>query len=62
MTPGFTCRDGVEKLMDYLDGALGFAAFSAGAVTEGCNPCLLDCAPVAVQQTTWSKVKGLLNN
>ncbi len=23
MTPGFTCRDGVEKLMDYLEGVLG---------------------------------------
>jgi hypothetical protein len=43
------------------DGALGFAAFSAGAVTEGCNPCLTDCAPVAVEQTTWSKVKNLLH-
>jgi Putative zinc-finger len=23
VTPGFTCRDGVEKLMDYLEGVLG---------------------------------------
>lgn len=43
------------------EGALGFAAFSSGAVTEGCNPCLVDCAPVAVAPTTWSKVKNLLN-
>jgi len=43
------------------DGALGFAAFSAGATTEGCNPCLTDCAPVAVAPTTWSGVKNLLN-
>lgn len=43
------------------EGALGFAAFSSGAVTEGCNPCLVDCAPVAVVPTTWSKVKNLLD-
>ncbi len=42
-------------------GNLGFAAFSAGALTQGCNPCLDDCAPVAVAPTTWSKVKNLLN-
>lgn len=43
------------------ESALGIAAFSSGAVTEGCNPCLVDCAPVAVAPTTWSKVKTLLN-
>jgi len=43
------------------EGALGFAAFSAGAVTNGCNPCLVDCAPVAVEEATWSKVKSLLH-
>jgi hypothetical protein len=60
--------DGVAKVADcgsveviLPEGALGFAAFSAGAVTEGCNPCLVDCAPVAVAPTTWSKVKNLLN-
>lgn len=42
-------------------GNLGFAAFSAGEATQGCNPCLDDCAPVAVSPTTWSKVKSLLN-
>lgn len=43
------------------EGALGFAAFSSGATTEGCNPCLTDCAPVAVAPATWSKVKSLLH-
>jgi hypothetical protein len=43
-------------------GALGSATFSAGAALPGCNPCLLDCAePVAVQGSTWSGVKTLIN-
>lgn len=42
------------------EGALGFATFSAGESVSGCNPCVVDCAPVAVQPTTWSGIKTLL--
>ncbi|HEX7879513.1 MAG TPA: hypothetical protein VF720_08890 [Candidatus Eisenbacteria bacterium] len=39
---------------------LGFVAFSAGAVTEGCNPCVAECMPVPVAPTSWSSIKSLL--
>jgi hypothetical protein len=42
------------------ENALGFLAFSAGEAVAGCNPCLVDCAPVPVQKTTWSGIKTLL--
>jgi hypothetical protein len=42
------------------EGALGFLAFSSGESVAGCNPCLIDCAPVPVQATTWSGIKTLL--
>jgi hypothetical protein len=38
---------------------LGMAAFSAGGVTPGCNPCSMPCGMVAVQPTTWSSIKNL---
>jgi anti-sigma factor RsiW len=41
VTPGFTCRDGVEKLMDYLDGALGLPEREAiDAHVAGCLRCV----------------------
>ena len=62
--------DNVAKLADCTDPPfeseplltkdLGFVAFSAGAITEGCNPCLTECMPVAVQPTTWSGIKSLI--
>ena len=39
---------------------LGFVAFSAGALTDGCNPCITECMPVAVAPTSWSGIKSLL--
>jgi hypothetical protein len=38
---------------------LGWASFSAGASTPGCNPCLTPCGMVAVQPSTWSSIKAL---
>jgi hypothetical protein len=38
---------------------LGMAAFSAGAVTAGCNPCVTPCGMVPVQSSTWSSIKAL---
>ena len=69
---GLTKRpsDGIAKVttcasQDVLltEGALGLAAFSAGAITTGCNPCLRDCAPdpVAAREATWSRVKSLID-
>lgn len=41
-------------------GELGHAAFSAGATTTACNPCLVTCPGiVAVRPTTWSSIKAL---
>ena len=41
MTPGFTCRDGVEKLMDYLEGVLGLPEREAiDAHVAGCLRCV----------------------
>ena len=41
-------------------GELGHAAFSAGATTTACNPCVVTCPGiVAVQPTTWSSIKAL---
>jgi hypothetical protein len=35
-----------------------FAKFSAGAVNQGCNPCVTgECIPVATKPTTWGKIK-----
>jgi hypothetical protein len=54
-------------------GELGRVAFSAGAATPGCNPCVDDCTTssphgnpiqpqvVPVQATTWSHIKSLYN-
>jgi anti-sigma factor RsiW len=41
VTPGFTCRDGVEKLMDYLEGVLGVPERAAiDAHVAGCPRCV----------------------
>jgi anti-sigma factor RsiW len=41
VTPGFTCRDGVEKLMDYLEGVLGARERAAiDAHVAGCLRCV----------------------
>ena len=41
MTPGFTCREGVEKLMDYLEGVLGASEREAiDAHMSGCVRCV----------------------
>ncbi len=41
MTPGLTCRDGVERLMDYLEGALGSPERVAiDAHVAGCPRCV----------------------
>jgi anti-sigma factor RsiW len=41
VTPGFTCREGVEKLMDYLEGALGSPEREAiDAHVAGCPRCV----------------------
>ena len=41
MTPGLTCRDGVEMLMDYLEGALGSPEHEAIDVhVAGCPRCV----------------------
>ena len=41
MTPGLTCRDGVERLMDYLEGALGSPERAAiDAHVAGCPRCV----------------------
>ncbi len=41
---------------------LGWAQFSAGATTAGCNPCIMLCPPVAVEETTWGGIKSLYSN
>jgi anti-sigma factor RsiW len=39
--PGFSCRDGVERLMDYLEGALGLGEREAiDAHLAGCARCV----------------------
>ena len=41
MTPGLTCRDGVEMLMDYLEGTLGLPEREAiDAHVAGCPRCV----------------------
>jgi hypothetical protein len=41
VTPGLTCREGVEKLMDYLEGALGAPEREAiDAHMSGCVRCV----------------------
>lgn len=41
MTPGLTCRDGVERLMDYLEGVLGASERAAiDAHVAGCLRCI----------------------
>jgi hypothetical protein len=41
VTPDFTCRDGVEKLMDYFEGALGLPEREAiDAHVAGCVRCV----------------------
>ena len=41
MTAGLTCRDGVERLMDYLEGALGSPERAAiDAHVAGCPRCI----------------------
>jgi hypothetical protein len=42
------------------DEDLGFVHFSAGAATLGCNPCVMNCMPVPVEETTWSGIKTLI--
>lgn len=58
--------DGAAKVADcgsleipLNPGDLGFAAFSAGQSVAGCNPCVQRCDMVAVQGSTWSKIKTL---
>lgn len=59
--------DGLAKVarctaeeFNVVPGNLGFASFSAGAVTAGCTPCYTPCAqPVPIQVTTWSGIKTL---
>ena len=38
---------------------LGWASFSAGATVPGCNPCVMPCGMVPVEQSTWSSIKAL---
>jgi anti-sigma factor RsiW len=41
VTPGLTCRDGVERLMDYFEGALGSPERAAiDAHVAGCPRCI----------------------
>ena len=41
VTPGLTCRDGVERLMDYLEGVLGASERAAiDAHVAGCPRCI----------------------
>jgi hypothetical protein len=41
VTPGFTCREGVDKLMDYLEGVLGAPEREAiDAHVSGCVRCV----------------------
>ena len=41
MTPGFTCRDGIERLLDYLEGVLGVPERAAiDAHVAGCLRCV----------------------
>lgn len=54
------CSDPPNESEPLLTKDLGFVAFSAGAVTEGCNSCAVECMPVAVAATSWSGVKSLL--
>lgn len=42
--------------------SLGCVAFSAGAVTEGCNPCLQLCGAVPTVNTTWGSIKNLMTD
>jgi hypothetical protein len=42
------------------DEDLGFVQFSAGAITLGCNPCVMNCGGVPVEETTWSGIKTLI--
>jgi hypothetical protein len=55
------CSDPPVESEPLLTKDLGFVAFSAGAVTQGCNPCATECMPVAVAPTTWSGIKSLLH-
>jgi len=41
------------------DADLGYAAFSVGGVTAGCNPCSTGCSGVPVETTTWGGIKSL---
>jgi hypothetical protein len=54
------CSDPPNESEPLLIKDLGFIAFSAGAVTEGCNPCVAECMPVAVSPSTWSGIKSLI--
>jgi len=60
--------DGISKVANcnntetnLVQGDLGWAQFSTGAVTPGCNPCAQICPPVAVETTTWGGIKSLFD-
>mgnify|MGYP000455444216 CR=1 FL=1 len=48
------CNNAVSNL---LVTQTGFVWFSTGATEQGCNPCLTDCIPIAVENTTWGQIK-----
>ncbi len=57
-----TC-DSPPQQIDLIPADLGYVAFSPGAVRQGCNPCVANCAaenPIPVENTTWSRIKGLV--